>query len=286
MELIRSVCTNMAFPGSRENLDEFRRAAEFLAGYGIRNLEFYHDSPNADRFGEVLRDNGMTGIFIGVIPSKEAKLNLCDPEGWEAAAKYYAALMDVAQANGVETLMYNSGFLKKGTEEAQMEALGKAIEYIHNDAARKNYRIHLVLEPGDSNMSSFQLLGPYQRVLEHCQRMEKAGTPVYLTMDAAHSAEEGEDFTEAVKAVRNYCNHIHFANCFIKDPTHELYGDKHVGFDYPDTEWTPETLRVLWDDLKPLYADDKLILAMEYLCREADPYAYFDKLYKGLDFLP
>ena len=35
-------------------------------------------------------------------------------------------------------------------------------------------------------------------------------------MDTAHTVEEGEDFLEALTAVKPYCNHIHFANCFIK----------------------------------------------------------------------
>ena len=33
-----------------------------------------------------------------------------------------------------------------------------------------------------------------------------------------------------LKKVLLYCNHIHLANCIIRDKSHELYGDKHSEF--------------------------------------------------------
>ena len=96
MKTVRSVCTNMPFPGSRKDLEMFRHTAEFLAEQGIRTLEFYHDGLQADRIGAVLADYGLTGIVIGVIPSKDQKLALCATENWQSAARYYCSIVDYA----------------------------------------------------------------------------------------------------------------------------------------------------------------------------------------------
>lgn len=275
----------MAFPDTRKNLDAFRRTAEFLAERGIRSMEFYHDGPEAEKTGAILSGLGMSGVFIGVIPSKEQKLDLCSTDLWQEAARYYCGLMDAAQSAGIETLMFNSGRLSPEADR-QLDALSEAVAFIHNHADKKGYSFTLVLEPGDSRMASFQLLGPYPRVLAFCERMAKNQTPVSLTMDSAHSAEEGENFTEAVRAVKKYCRHIHFANCLIRDKTSPLYGDQHVGFDYPDTEWNYEALKHLKNELDLLYPEEETLkIALEYLCREEDPYACFDKYWKAMPFL-
>ncbi len=57
MRLMKSVCTNPAFPASRKNIDEFRRAAEFVRGKGAGGIEFHHDGPGADDT-EMNRDGG------------------------------------------------------------------------------------------------------------------------------------------------------------------------------------------------------------------------------------
>lgn len=285
MKLVRSVCTNMAFPESRKSLDEFRRMAEFLAAKGVKSLEFYHDGPDAAKVGNVLSDLGLEGVWIGVIPSKEKKVSLCSEDGWKKAAEYYDLLGNMAAVNGIGTMMLNSGWISPNPE-AQLSVLAQSIEYLHNQNDKKGRKLKFVLEPGDSWMASCQLLGPYQRVKAFCERMDQAGTPLYLTMDSAHSAEEGENFVEAVEAVKKYCDHIHFANCFIRDKASEWYGDQHVGFDWPDTEWTPATLEMLFGELGRIYpGDEPLKVALEYMCREADPYACFDKHWASMPFL-
>lgn len=284
MKILRSVCTNMAFPDTRKSLDAFRKTAEFLAERGVRSLEFYHDGPETAKIGQILSGLAMTGVFIGVIPSKEQKLDLCSPDRWQEAARYYADLLDTAQSAGIETLMLNSGRIGADPEK-QLDALAEAVTFLHNHADRKGYSASFVLEPGDSHMTSFQLLGPYPRVLAFCERMEKNGTPLGLTMDSAHSAEEGENFSEAVRAVKKYCRHIHFANCFIRDETSPLYGDQHVGFDYPDTEWDYASLETLQRELDRIYPGEETVkVALEYLCREEDPYACFEKYRKAMPF--
>lgn len=287
MRLLKSVCTNLVFPASRTDLDEFRRMAEFLAGRGVDGIEFYHDGPGRDRTGRIAADAGLSPVYIAVIPSKEQKLYLCDTDG-DQRRKAVAMLkncLDEAAANGIDTLMINSGRIEADTDLG-LEALADSLEQLCNHADAHNYKIDICLEPCDSHMDAMHLIGPYARAVSFVEKMRKRGVPLSLTMDSAHTSEEGEDFLEAVKGARPHCNHIHFANCRISDPADSLYGDKHLGFEYADTPWTPKTLAILFTQLEALYpGEDHLRIALEVLCREDDPYAYFDTMWKSLPFL-
>ncbi|MGI6778443.1 MAG: sugar phosphate isomerase/epimerase family protein [Acetivibrionales bacterium] len=287
MKLVNSVCTTLYFPESRRDIGEFGRMARFLAGKGIECIEFYHDGDGRSKLGNVLSDTGLNGVYIAVIPSKESKLHLCDEneEGRAAAVKLFERCIDEAQSNGITELMMNSGRIGSSIERG-LEALAASVEDLFSYAALKNYKIRLLLEPCDSHMDACQLIGPYSRSLAFLRRMHAAGLPLGLTLDSAHTVEEGEDFLKALGAVKPYCRHIHFANCYIKDKQSPLYGDKHLGFEYPDTEWTVPALSKLFEGLKALYPDDNVLrIGLEALCRTDDPYKYFDDVWDSLAFL-
>ena len=180
--------------------------------------------------------------------------------------------------------MLNSGRLGNSIDQGLLN-LTQSVEELFNHIDRKNYKIKLLLEPCDSKIDAFHLIGPYSRTLEFVKNLEK-GLPLELTMDTAHTVEEGEDFLEALTAVKEYCNQIHFANCYLKNPADELYGDKHLGFEYPDTEWTVPALEELFTELEKLYANDEpLRIGLEVLCRTDDPYDYFEDTWSSLPFL-
>lgn len=287
MKLINSVCTTLFFPKSRKSIDEFSRMAHFLSEKGMDCIEFYHDGDGRDKIGNILSDTGLNGVYIAVIPSKEKKLHLCDEneDGRIAAVNLFKNCIDEAQANGMTELMMNSGHIGNSVEKG-LDALAKSVEELFDYANKKNYKLRLLMEPCDSAMDACQLIGPYKRTLQFLQRMHAEGLPLELTMDTAHTVEEGEDFLEALAAVKPYCNHIHFANCFIKDEQSPLYGDKHLGYEYEDTEWTVPALASLFEGLKALYKDgETLRIGLEVLCRVDDPYKYFNDVWNSLEFL-
>ena len=288
LKIINSVCTSLVFPQSRKSLRDFRRMAEFLGGKGIDCIEFYHDGDGRDRIGPILADAGLDAIYIAVIPSKEGKLHLCDCNegGRQSAVRLFQSCIDEAQANGIGRVMMNSGAMQTDTRKG-LDALGRSVEELFGYAARKNYRgFALTLEPCDTGMEAFQLIGPYARAKAFAQAMREKGLPLELTMDSAHTAEEGEDFFQAVEATREFCGHLHFANCNITQPDNPLYGDKHLGYEYPHTVWTPETLGQLTRQLQALYpGEEPLRIGLEFLCREDDPYSYFERTWDSLPFL-
>lgn len=287
MRLINSVCSTLMFPDTRRDIDAFRRAAEFLKGRGAECMEFYYDGPAADDFGAVLDENGLDGVYIAVLPSKEQKQWLCDLD--EVARRKAVALfkdcIDRALDNGVNQVMINSGALDPDPER-QLDALADSVADLFDHAAKKGQAVRLLMEPCDDNMQAYHLLGDFRRTREFTRRVNDAGHPMELTMDCAHSAEVGEDFAEAVRATKPWCRHVHFANCNIRDRDSEFYGDKHVGFDYPDTEWTPAALEKLFRQLQEIYSgDEELRIGIEILCREDDPCAYYDKVWSMVPFL-
>ncbi len=286
MRLIKSVCTNLVFPASRKSLDEFRRMAEFLKGKSVGSIEFYHDGPEREKIGTILSDVGIEGVYIAVIPSKENTLWLCDTD--PAARKNAVAMLkrciDEAAANGVQHVMINSGKLTEDVD-AGLDALADSIEQLFGYASAKQYPFQLSMEPCDSGMDARHLVGPYRRAVDFAARMRKQGLPLSLTMDSAHTVEEGEDFLEAITAAKPYCSHIHFANCRIADPADPLYGDKHIGFEYSGSVWTAKAILEAFPKIQALYpGDDPLRVAIEVLCREEDPYAYFETMWASLPF--
>lgn len=288
MKIINSVCTSLVFPESRKKIDAFRRMAEYLSAKGMDSIEFYHDGDGRDKIGPILADTGLDPIYIAVIPSKEQKLHLCDCDeaGRQAAVQLLKDCIDEAQFNGIGRVMVNSGAIQPDVERG-LDALGRSIEELFDYAARKNYTsFALTMEPCDTWMHAYQLIGPYARTAAFAKAMREKGLPLELTMDAAHTAEEGEDFFAAMQATRPWCSHIHFANCNITEKDSPLYGDQHLGFEYPNTVWTPDTLGTLVAQLQDLYpGDEPLRIGLEVLCREADPYAYFEKMWASLPFI-
>ncbi len=261
--------------------------AQFLAGKGIDCIEFYHDGDGRDKIGNVLADTGLNGVYIGVIPSKEGKLHLCDEDeiGRQAAVKLFKNCIDEATANGITEVMLNSGRIGSSVEKG-LSALERSIGELFEYAAVRNYKLKLLMEPCDSGMDACQLIGPCRRTQAFMERVRSAGLPLELTLDSAHTVEEGEGFIEALTILRPYCNQIHFANCNIKDASSPLYGDKHLGFEYPDTEWNVPCLEALFEELKDLYKEeDYLRIGLEVLCREDDAYKYFDDVWAGMKFL-
>ena len=287
MRVLNSACISVLFPKSRKSIDEFKRTAEFLAGRGVKGIEFFYDGDHPERVGGILADNGLDGIFIVVIPSKEGKLWLCDTDDDRraAAVKMATGYLDYARDNGMEKVMINSG-RPDGDIAKGLDALAASVGELFEHAEKTSHGLKLCLEPCDDNMEAFHLIGPYRRAVDFVQRVQEEGYPLTLTMDAAHTAETGEDFVEAMRAAKPYCNHVHFANCNISQPDNPLYGDKHLGFEYPDSVWTPETLARLYGELEKLYpGDEELRIGIEILCREDDPFAYYEKTWNMLPFM-
>lgn len=286
MKVKKSICTNLVFPKSRKNIGEFRHAAKVLKAHGVDSMEFYHDGTDRECVGRILEEYGLEGIYIAVIPSKEQKLHACsmDPENRRAAVKLFQSCMDEAADNGIQILMINSGEIGPSVQGG-LGALKETVRELYEYREKKGVPMRITLEPCDSWMYARQLLGPSGRTADFLESCRREGLPLELTMDSAHTLEEGEDFVEALGRTKPYCSHIHFANCLIRDAKDPLYGDQHVGFEYPDTEWDYAMIQRTWSRIEELYGDEELRVAIEVLCREEDPDAYFERMWRQMPYV-
>ncbi|CRK83060.1 hypothetical protein BN000_03017 [Neobacillus massiliamazoniensis] len=70
-----------------------------------------------------------------------------------------------------------------------------------------------------------------------------------LMLDLSHLPMQRENCKDALTIARDYINHAHIGNCYIKNKHDPAYGDQHLRFGYPgsenDVDELSEYLRVL-----------------------------------------
>jgi len=64
----------------------------------------------------------------------------------------------------------------------------------------------------------------------------------------------------------------------MDDPAHPLYGDKHVDFDQEGAAFAYGDFERMFGEIKRLYAGEGFIATLEITCREADNFAWFDRV--------
>lgn len=288
----RSLALSSLFPKTLKSWDELERTVRFLEKYSFGQLEFYIPPGHDRQIAKLFAKAGFSSILIGVIALKEAGFSLCsmDEEERCRAVNILRSCMDRALETGSHGVMLNSGFIPgyspvpaavrspapeqlKAAHTAYVRSIGEAAEY----GEQRGYDITLLLEPGDSKVQSFQLLGPTDQVMETTERIRKQYRRYALTMDVAHLREEGEDVMTSLRQTLPYCDHIHLCNC-VMAPSRELYGDKHVDFDYPGACWNYEDFKNMYRNIRDLYADRDFTITLEITCRAADNEAWFNNL--------
>ncbi len=286
MTIIPSVCSSLVFPKSRKDFSYFSEMAKYISEKGIKSLEFYHDGDGVDKVGYVLNDLGIEGMYIAVFPLKQQQLHLCntDDANRQEAVKLACNCMREANFNGISHIMLNSG-RTSGQQKLETAALYKSINEIHEYNQKHNLSITFTLEPCDSRIDSKQLVGPTDNAVTIVKTLRADGVPIELTMDIAHIAEEGEDAVSAIKKAKDYCNHVHFANCFLADKQSPLYGDKHLLYEHAKAVYSYNSLRNIVNELNDIYETQTVKIGLEFLGPESNEFQYFDSCWNSLNFL-
>lgn len=281
MKLLRSVALSVLFPESRDDASAFEHALAFLSAWPLDSVEFFFEGQDKPRVARALAASGLNSIYIAVIPLKGQNLSLCSPDEQERqkALALVRQCSDDARLFGCQGIMVNSGrHPGKDLAEKALSQFGSSVESLHTYLHNSGQPMKLLLEPCDSSMDARNLLGP-NRLATALTRQLRARCPDFaLTLDTAHMMEEGEDFLAELKDSTDCCDHIHFANCFVSDASDPMYGDKHVGFDYPGSAFPPEVLHNIFQEIKKIYGGRTCRIALEILCREPDPQGYFRKV--------
>lgn len=288
-KITRSLAITSLFPETVASFEALRDTITFLGGRGFGMLEFYTAPGHDAEIAALMDEAGFERILIGVLPLKAAGDSLCATDEAERrrAVTVLRQCLDRAAVLGCRAVMVNSGFTPDdhGQTAAACAAYVRSIGEGFAHIAESGYGMTITLEPGDSCVQSFQLLGPTERVLETTKTIVAQHPRYTLTMDVAHIREEGENVMESLRACLPYCNHIHLCNCLMDDANDAMYGDKHVDFDWPGACYGYEDFERMYGEIKQMYQGRDLIVTLEITYRAADNNAWFEQTARRCSWL-
>ena len=288
----KSIVLPAFFPSSMENTQHFLNVIKTLKNYDICSIEFYYKGNDKKIIKEYLNSHDINNIYLGAMAAKQKNLNLSSPnkELREESVQEMKKCIDDAYFYGANSLLLNSGRCPdNGEDEIAYEYLKKSLEGLlkYIDVSAKDYKLNLTLEPGDTRVDSFSLIGNTDLAIKLVQEIREKYKNFGLTMDTSHLRQLDEEPLDSIKKGFPYCNHIHLANCIVKDKTSNLYGDKHPEFGIEGGEISVEELKNILEAIKEIYEGSELIVGLEIICRKEnnkEEIDYFENMMKNLSW--
>ena len=279
----KSIVLPAFFPSSMENAQHFLNAIKTLKNHDICSIEFYYKGNDRKTIKEYLISHDIKSIYLGAMAAKQKNLNLSSQykELREESVQEMKKCIDDAYFYGANSLLLNSGRCPgNGEDKIAYEYLKKSLEGLlkYIDVSAKDYKLNLTLEPGDTRVDSFSLIGNTDLAIKLVREIREKYKNFGLTMDTSHLRQLDEEPIDSIKKAFPYCNHIHLANCIIKDKTSNLYGDKHPEFGVENGEIDSKEVIYIFKKIRKLYEGRQLITGLEIICREEDETNYFKKL--------
>jgi len=271
------------FPNSMDNAKHFLKAIKTLKKYDICFIEFYFKGNDKKTIKEYLIGHNIKSIYLGAMAAKQKNLNLSsiNKDLREESVQEMKNCIDDAYFYGANSLLINSGKRPdNGENNLAYEYLKKSLEelLIYIDEEAKGYKLNLTLEPGDTEVDSFSLIGDTDLAIKLVREIRGKYNNFGLTMDTSHLRQLDEEPLNSIKKTFHYCNHIHLANCIVKDKTSKLYGDKHPPFGVKNGEFDLKDIKKIYKDICYMYKGHQLIIALEIICREINPIEFFSQV--------
>ncbi|MHA1747281.1 MAG: sugar phosphate isomerase/epimerase family protein [Promethearchaeota archaeon] len=224
--------------------------------------------------------------------AKQKNLNLSslNKELGEESVQEMKKCIDDAYFYGSYSILINSGRSPdNGEDEIAYEYLKKSLEGLlkYIDVSAKDYKLNFTLEPGDTRVDSFSLIENTNLAIKLVREIKEKYNNFGLTMDTSHLRQLDEEPLDSIKKAFPYCNHIHLANCIIKDKTSILYGDKHPEFGIEGGEISIEEANYMIKEIKKMYRRTDLILGLEIIYRtnnDEEEIDYFKRAMKELSY--
>ena len=288
----KSIVLPAFFPSSMENAQHFLNAIRALKNYDICSIEFYYKGNDRKTIKKYLIGHDIKSIYLGAMAAKQKNLNLSsqNKELREESVQEMKKCIDDAYFYGSYSILINSGRSPdNGEDEIAYEYLKESLEELikYMDEKAKDYRLNLTLEPGDTGVDSFSLIGSTDLAIKLVREIREQYKNFGLTMDTSHLRQLDEEPLDSIKKAFPYCNHIHLANCIIKDRTSNLYGDKHPEFGIEGGEISVEELKNILEAIKEIYEGYELIVGLEIICRKEnnkEEINYFENMIKELSW--
>jgi len=271
----RSIILPAFFPSSMENAQHFLKAIKTLKKYDICFIEFYYKGNDKKIIKEYLIRHDIKNIYLGAMAAKQKNLNLSslNKELREKSIQEMKKCIDDAYFFGSQAILVNSGRRPdNGEDEVAYEYLKKSLEELlkYRDGKAEDYKLNLTLEPGDTRVDSFSLIGNTDLAIKLVQEIREKYQNFGLTMDTSHLRQLDEEPLDSIKKTFPYCNHIHLANCIVEDNTLKLYGDKHPEFGIEGGEISKEEFKNILKAIKEIYEGSELMVGLEIIFRKED----------------
>lgn len=164
----------------------------------------------------------------------------CSPVKAEQDRAYDITMREIEYGLSVNTkkIIFGSGPDMPQDHQAAIERYAK---FIFRIAKNIPDDVWLALEPTDWDIDKHFLFGRLNETVDFIHNIRKNGFErIGMLLDQCHVPIMHETLESAVKGAEDTLIHIHLGNCVIKDKTSPFYGDKHVAWDYPGSEFTSE----------------------------------------------
>lgn len=154
------------------------------------------------------------------------------------AYDHYMREISLALDVGAKKIVMASGPDTPHGREAAKERL---YEFLLKLMSQLPAGVSLSLEATDRDMDKRYLFGPLAETVAFIKKLHADGLhQIGLLLDMGHIPLLHETLASAINASRSVLNHIHLGNAVVKNKSDPLYGDKHVPWGYPGSEYTEQ----------------------------------------------
>ncbi|MGE7876542.1 sugar phosphate isomerase/epimerase family protein [Peribacillus muralis] len=207
---------------------------DFFSGIEITSINNPEDRKEA---AQILQSGGMT-VGFGAQPillRNKGNLNSFDEAERRRAIDLVKAGIDQAYEVNAAKLGFLSGAKPENQQDVALQLLTNSIKELC-DYAKSKGDLVLSLETFDDETDKKCLIGSNKLAVEVAKEVRKVDPTFGLMLDLSHLPMQRETSSDALTAARDYINHAHIGNCYIKDPSDPAYGDQHPRFGYPGSE--------------------------------------------------
>ncbi|WP_132002258.1 sugar phosphate isomerase/epimerase family protein [Mesobacillus foraminis] len=220
---------------------------DFFSGIEITSI----NNPEDRKEAAGILESGRMTVGFGEQPillRNKGNLNSFNEEERRFAIELVKSGIDQAYELGASKFGFLSGAKPDSQEDLALQLLTDSIKELSAYAKSKGNLV-LSLETFDDETDKKCLIGSNALAVEVAKEVRKQDPTFGLMLDLSHLPMQRETSIEALTVARDYINHAHIGNCYIKDPADPAYGDQHPRFGYPgsenDVEELAEYLRAL-----------------------------------------
>ena len=213
---------------------------DFFSGIEITSINNTEDRKEVAQ----LLSSGRMSVGFGAQPillRNKGNLNSFNEEERQVAINLVKGAIDQAYEMKASKIGFLSGSKPEKQEDLALQLLTDSIKEL-SEYARSKGDLVLSLETSDDETDKKCLIGSNKLAVEVAKEVRKVDPSFGLMIDLSHLPMQRETTKDALTVTRDFINHAHIGNCYIKDPKDPAYGDQHPRFGYPGSENDVEEL--------------------------------------------